>query len=270
MNDRNTAVRRVKSGALKASIYVSAAIVCVLAAAIAIVVLVKGLPHITLQFLTEKPSLLTGKIGILPNILNTLYIIFFTMIIVIPLGIGAAVYLNEYAKNKKLTGLIGLAAETLSGIPSIIYGLVGMLIFVQFCGFGTSLIAGAMTLVVMTLPTIMRTTEESLKAVPQSYREGALALGSGKWRMLRTVVLPSAVDGIITGVILAHGRYGKRDLRLCTGCFERQRRLNAHSFALYVCKGARRIRYSFRCRCNTSYTHTAAQFRSKVCAEALR
>ena len=159
-----------------------------------------------MQFLTEKPSLLTGTIGILPNILNTLYIIFFTMIIVIPLGIGAAVYLNEYAKNKKLTGLIGLAAETLSGIPSIIYGLVGMLIFVQFCGFGTSLIAGAMTLVIMTLPTIMRTTEESLKAVPQSYREGALALGSGKWRMLRTVVLPSAVDGIITGVILAVGR----------------------------------------------------------------
>lgn len=206
MNDKITAVRKAKSGALKAAIYVSAAIVCILAAAIAIVVLVKGLPHITWQFLSEKPSLLTGTTGILPNILNTLYIIFFTMIIVIPLGIGAAVYLNEYAKNKKLTGLIGLAAETLSGIPSIIYGLVGMLIFVQFCGFGTSLIAGSMTLVIMTLPTIMRTAEESLKAVPQSYREGALALGSGKWRMLRTVVLPSAVDGIITGVILAVGR----------------------------------------------------------------
>lgn len=206
MNDKNMTVRKIKSGALNAAIYASAAIVCVLAAAIAIVVLVKGLPHITLQFLTEKPSLLTGTTGILPNILNTLYIIFFTMLIVIPLGIGAAVYLNEYAKNKKLTDLIGLAAETLSGIPSIIYGLVGMLIFVQFCGFGTSLIAGAMTLVIMTLPTIMRTTEESLKAVPQSYREGALALGSGKWRMLRTVVLPSAVDGIITGVILAVGR----------------------------------------------------------------
>lgn len=206
MNDKNMTARKIKSGALNAAIYASAAIVCVLAAAIAIVVLVKGLPHITLQFLTEKPSLLTGTTGILPNILNTLYIIFFTMLIVIPLGIGAAVYLNEYAKNKKLTGLIGLAAETLSGIPSIIYGLVGMLIFVQFCGFGTSLIAGAMTLVIMTLPTIMRTTEESLKAVPQSYREGALALGSGKWRMLRTVVLPSAVDGIITGVILAVGR----------------------------------------------------------------
>ncbi|MGN0599131.1 MAG: phosphate ABC transporter permease PstA [Oscillospiraceae bacterium] len=206
MNDKNTALRRAKSGALKAAIYASAAIVCVLAAAIALVVLIKGLPNITMQFLTEKPSLLSGTIGILPNILNTLYIIFFTMIIVIPLGIGAAVYLNEYAKNKKLTGLIGLAAETLSGIPSIIYGLVGMLIFVQFCGFETSLIAGSMTLVIMTLPTIMRTAEESLKAVPQSYREGALALGSGKWRMLRTVVLPSAVDGIITGVILAVGR----------------------------------------------------------------
>ena len=206
MNEKNTAFRRTKSGALKAAIYFSAAVVCILAVTVAAVVLIKGLPHISISFLTEKPSLLKGTIGILPNILNTLYIIFFTMIIVIPLGIGAAIYLNEYAKNKKLTNLIGLAAETLSGIPSIIYGLVGMLIFVQFCGFGTSLVAGSLTLVIMTLPTIMRTAEESLKAVPQSYREGALALGSGKWRMLRTVVLPSAVDGIITGVILSVGR----------------------------------------------------------------
>ncbi|MGN1137184.1 MAG: phosphate ABC transporter permease PstA [Oscillospiraceae bacterium] len=206
MNGKNTALRRTKSGALKAAIYFSAAVVCILAVTVAAVVLIKGLPHISLKFLSEKPSLLNGTIGILPNILNTLYIIFFTMIIVIPLGIGAAIYLNEYAKNKKLTNLIGLAAETLSGIPSIIYGLVGMLIFVQFCGFGTSLVAGSLTLVIMTLPTIMRTAEESLKAVPQSYREGALALGSGKWRMLRTVVLPSAVDGIITGVILSVGR----------------------------------------------------------------
>lgn len=206
MNEKNTAFRRTKSGALKAAIYFSAAVVCILAVTVAAVVLIKGLPHISISFLTEKPSLLKGTTGILPNILNTLYIIFFTMIIVIPLGIGAAIYLNEYAKNKKLTNLIGLAAETLSGIPSIIYGLVGMLIFVQFCGFGTSLVAGSLTLVIMTLPTIMRTAEESLKAVPQSYREGALALGSGKWRMLRTVVLPSAVDGIITGVILSVGR----------------------------------------------------------------
>lgn len=206
MNGNNTAFRRTKSGALKAAIYFSAAVVCILAVTVAAVVLIKGMPHISIKFLSEKPSLLNGTIGILPNILNTLYIIFFTMIIVIPLGIGAAIYLNEYAKNKKLTNLIGLAAETLSGIPSIIYGLVGMLIFVQFCGFGTSLVAGSLTLVIMTLPTIMRTAEESLKAVPQSYREGALALGSGKWRMLRTVVLPSAVDGIITGVILSVGR----------------------------------------------------------------
>lgn len=206
MNGNNTAFRRTKSSALKAAIYFSAAVVCILAVTVAAVVLIKGLPHISISFLTEKPSLLKGTTGILPNILNTLYIIFFTMIIVIPLGIGAAIYLNEYAKNKKLTNLIGLAAETLSGIPSIIYGLVGMLIFVQFCGFGTSLVAGSLTLVIMTLPTIMRTAEESLKAVPQSYREGALALGSGKWRMLRTVVLPSAVDGIITGVILSVGR----------------------------------------------------------------
>ena len=129
-----------------------------------------------------------------------------TIIVVLPLGVGAAVYLNEYASNKKAVRIIELAAETLSGVPSIIYGLVGMLVFVQFCSLGTSLIAGALTLVIMTLPTIMRTTQESLKTVPDSFREGALALGAGKWHMIRTTVLPSAVDGIVTGCILAVGR----------------------------------------------------------------
>lgn len=169
-------------------------------------ILFRGVKGITWEFLSTKPSLLRGTNGILPNILNTLYIIIMTLIIVLPLGVGAAVYLNEYAKNKKAVKIIELAAETLAGIPSIIYGLVGMLIFVQFFSLNTSLLAGALTLVIMTLPTVMRTTQESLKTVPQGYREGAFALGSGKWHCVRTVVLPSAIDGIITGCILAVGR----------------------------------------------------------------
>ncbi len=169
-------------------------------------VCVKGLPHITWELLSTKPSYLSGRIGILPDILNTLYIVLATLAIVLPLGVGAAIYLTEYAKNKKLVGLIEYAAETLSGIPSIIYGLVGMLFFCQFLGMKTSLLAGAMTLVIMNLPTIMRTTQESLKTVPQSYREGAFGLGAGKWRVIRTVVLPGCVDGVITGCILSVGR----------------------------------------------------------------
>ena len=169
-------------------------------------VLVKGIPNINWEFLSTKPSYLTGKIGILPDILNTVYIIIATLIIVIPLGAGAAVYLTEYAKNKRLVGIIEYAAETLSGIPSIIYGLVGMLFFCQFLGFSKSLIAGALTLVIMNLPTVMRTTQESLKTVPNSYREGAFGLGAGKWRVIRTVVLPECVDGVITGCILSVGR----------------------------------------------------------------
>ena len=166
----------------------------------------KGLSHISLNLLTSKPSLINGTTGILPNILNTLYIILMTLIIVLQLGVGSAIYLNEYAKNKKAVHLIELAIETLAGIPSIIYGLVGMLIFVQFCSLGTSLIAGSLTLVIMTLPTIIRTTQESLKTVLNSYREGGLALGAGKWYMIRTTVLPSAIDGIVTGCILSVGR----------------------------------------------------------------
>lgn len=169
-------------------------------------ILFRGLPNITIQFLTSKPSLVRETIGILPNILNTVYVILMTIIVVLPIGIGSAVYLNEYAKNKRLVGLIELATETLAGIPSIIYGLVGMLIFVRFFSFGTSLVAGAMTLAIMTLPTIIRTVQESLKTVPDSYREGALGLGSGKWHMIRTVILPSSIDGIVTGCILSIGR----------------------------------------------------------------
>lgn len=167
-------------------------------------VLIKGIPNISWELLSTKPSYLTEKIGILPDILNTIYIVIATLFFVLPLGVGAAIYLTEYAKNKKLVDMIEYAAETLSGIPSIIYGLIGMLLFSN--NFGTSLLAGALTLVIMNLPTVMRTTQESLKTVPQSYREGAFGLGAGKWRVIRTVVLPGSVDGVITGCILSVGR----------------------------------------------------------------
>lgn len=167
-------------------------------------VLVKGIPFVTLKFLSSGVSYLKEQIGILPNILNTVYIILATLIMVLPLGVGAAVYLNEYASNKKLVASIEYAADILAGIPSIIYGLVGMLLFSNH--MGACLLAGALTLVIMNLPVILRTTQESLKTVPQSYRDGAYALGAGKWRVIRTVVLPGCVDGVITGCILATGR----------------------------------------------------------------
>ena len=169
-------------------------------------VLVKGIPNITWELLSTKPSYLRGTVGILPDILNTVYIILTTLMIVLPLGVGAAVYLTEYATNKRLVGMIEYAAETLSGIPSIIYGLFGSLFFCLFLDLDKSLLAGALTLVIMNLPTVMRTTQESLKTVPQSYREGAFGLGAGKWRVIRTVVLPNCVEGVITGCILSVGR----------------------------------------------------------------
>ena len=206
MQEKISLNRKIKSTALNALMYLSAGIICLILLGVIGYILYRGLPHISLELLTSKPSLIRGRVGILPNILNTVYIILITLIIVLPLGVGSAIYLNEYAKNKKLIRVIELATETLSGIPSIIYGLVGMLIFVQFCSLGTSILAGSLTLVIMTLPTIMRTTQESLKTVPKGYREGSLALGSGKWYMIRTVVLPSAIDGIVTGCILSIGR----------------------------------------------------------------
>ncbi len=169
-------------------------------------VLIKGLPNISWELLSAKPSYLRGTVGILPDILNTLYIILTTLLFVLPLGVGAAIYLTEYATSKRLAGMIEYAAETLSGIPSIIYGLFGSLFFCQFMDLDKSLLAGALTLVIMNLPTIMRTTQESLKTVPQSYREGAFGLGAGKWRVIRTVVLPNCVEGVITGCILSVGR----------------------------------------------------------------
>lgn len=191
---------------MKLLMWISTALTCGLVLFMIVYVLWKGIPYLSLEFLTTAPSYISEKIGILPDILNTLYIIIRTLVIVLPLGVGAAVYLTEYASNARLVAAIEYAAETLSGIPSIIYGLVGMLFFCQFMGMGTSLMAGAFTLVIMNLPTIMRTTQESLKTVPDSYREGAFGLGAGKWRVIRTVVMPGCVDGVITGCILSVGR----------------------------------------------------------------
>lgn len=207
MDNKSTKIKRsAYCAVLKGLAALCAVLTGALVAFLIIYVLVRGLPNITWEFLSTKPSYLNGTVGILPDILNTLYIVLGTLVWVLPLGVGAAIYLTEYAQNRRIVAVIEYAAETLSGIPSIIYGLVGMLFFCNFMGFRTSLQAGAMTLVIMNLPTVMRTTQESLKTVPQSYREGALALGAGKWRMVRTVVLPNAVDGIVTGCILAVGR----------------------------------------------------------------
>ena len=198
--------RKCYAVVMRALMYLAAGLSAALALFLVIYVLAKGLPNLSWRLLSTAPSYLTGEIGILPDLLNTLYIVLATLVVVLPLGVGAAVYLTEYATNRRLIAAIEYAAETLSGIPSIIYGLVGMLFFCQFLGMQTSLLAGALTLVIMNLPTVMRTTQESLKTVPQSYREGAFGLGAGKWRTIRTLVLPGCVDGILTGCILSVGR----------------------------------------------------------------
>ena len=200
---QSSARRRAYIMLMKLLMGVAAVLTCALVVGMIGYILGNGIPNITWEMLSTAPSYLANRVGILPDILSTLYIVIATLLIVLPLGVGAAIYLNEYAANKKLVPIIEYASETLSGIPSIIYGLVGMLIF---CKNGTSLLAGALTLTIMNLPTIMRTTQESLKTVPQSYREGAFGLGAGKWRTIRTVVLPSCVDGIVTGCILSIGR----------------------------------------------------------------
>jgi len=198
--------RRAWNRFFTAAVWVAAALVIVLVVGIIAMVLVRGIPHISVEFLTTTASVLKGTDGILPAILNTLYVILLTLLIVLPLGVGAAVYLTEYATNRRLIEVIEFTNETLAGIPSIIYGLVGMLVFAQTLGFKTCLLSGSLTLVIMNLPTIIRTTQESLKTVPQGYREGALGLGAGKWHIIRTIVLPCSVDGIVTGCILAVGR----------------------------------------------------------------
>ncbi len=203
---KRPARRRVYDGVMKGLVLLGAGLTIALLVALIGYILVRGLPHVTWQLLSTSPSMMKGTIGILPNILNTLYLILFTLLISLPLGVGASVYLTEYAKNRRFAEMVEFATETLAGIPSILYGLVGMLFFCQMLGFKTSLLSGGCTLVVMILPTIIRTTQESLKTVPQSYREGALGLGASKWHMIRTIVLPSSLDGIVTGCILSVGR----------------------------------------------------------------
>ena len=198
--------RRLYDRGLRVLLYLCGFITCALLVLIIGYIFYRGIPNVTWQLLSTQTSYLNDTIGILPNILNTLYLVLLSMVIVLPLGVGAAIYLTEYATTRRLVAVIEFATETLTGIPSIIFGLVGMLFFIQLMGLKTGVLAGSLTLVVMILPTIVRTTQESLKTVPQSYREGALALGAGKWHMVRTVVLPNSVDGIVTGCILAVGR----------------------------------------------------------------
>ena len=206
MNADFSPARKAWNRFFTAAVWAAAALVIALVAGIIGMVLVRGIPHLSVEFLTTTASVLKGTDGILPAILNTLYVILLTLLIVLPLGVGAAVYLTEYAANRRLIEIIEFTNETLAGIPSILYGLVGMLVFAQTLGFKTCLLSGSLTLVIMNLPTIIRTTQESLKTVPQGYREGALGLGAGKWHIIRTIVLPCSVDGIVTGCILAVGR----------------------------------------------------------------
>ena len=198
--------RKLWNRSVKAAVYAASILTAALLVGLIGYILYRGVPNLSWGLVSTQTSYIRGTIGILPNLANTVYIIIVAMVIALPLGVSAAIYLTEYASNRHLTALIEFAAETLTGIPSILFGLVGMLLFVQKLGLGAGILAGGLTLVMMILPTIVRTTQESLKTVPQAYREGALALGAGKWRMIRTVVLPSAVDGIVTGCILAIGR----------------------------------------------------------------
>ena len=198
--------RQLYDKGLRVVLYFCGFLTCALLVLIIGYIFYRGVPFISWELLSTQSSYINGTIGILPNILNTLYIILLSMVIVLPLGVGAAIYLTEYATNRRLVAVIEFATETLTGIPSIIFGLVGMLFFCQLLGLQASLLAGSLTLVIVTIPTIIRTTQESLKTVPQSFREAALGLGAGKWHMIRTVVLPSSVDGIVTGCILAIGR----------------------------------------------------------------
>ena len=206
MEEKLSPRRRLYDRGLRFLVWLCAGLTCALLLFLIGYIFYRGVPGVTWPLLTSQTSYIKDTVGVLPNILNTLYIIVAAMVIVLPLGVGAAIYLTEYATNRRLVAVIEFAAETLTGIPSIIFGLVGMLLFVQRLGLKAGILAGGLTLVVMILPTIVRTTQESLKTVPQSYREGALGLGAGKWHMIRTVVLPGAVDGIVTGCILSIGR----------------------------------------------------------------
>ena len=206
MKQQWTLRRKLYNGGMRGLVWLCAGLTCALLIFLIGYIFYRGVPGLSWQLISGQTSYIRNTVGILPNLLNTLYIILVAMVVVLPLGVGAAIYLTEYAASGRLVRIIEFAAETLTGIPSIIFGLVGMMLFVQKLGLQAGILAGGLTLVMMILPTIIRTTQESLKTVPQSYREGALALGAGKWHMVRTVVLPGCVDGVITGCILSVGR----------------------------------------------------------------
>ena len=206
MEEKLSPRRRLYDRGLRFLVWLCAGLTCALLLFLIGYIFYRGVPGVTWPLLTSQTSYIKDTIGILPHITNTVYLVVGTLLITLPLGVGAAIYLTEYARNRRLVAAIEFATETLTGIPSIIFGLVGMLFFCQLLGLQASLLAGSLTLVIVTIPTIIRTTQESLKTVPQSFREAALGLGAGKWHMIRTVVLPSSVDGIVTGCILAIGR----------------------------------------------------------------
>ncbi|MDD6340413.1 MAG: phosphate ABC transporter permease PstA [Butyrivibrio sp.] len=198
--------RRFRDGIIRYLIYLCASFSVLLLIGIIVYILVKGVRAVNFSFLTSVTSVLKGTVGIAGNIVNTILIILITMLVATPIGVGSAIYLNEYAKPGKIVTIIEYATETLSGIPSIVFGLFGMMFFGEKLGLGYSLLTGSLTLIIMVLPLITRNTQEALKTVPVNYRNGAIGLGSGKWHMIRTILIPSAMPGIITGVILAVGR----------------------------------------------------------------
>lgn len=206
MRDGLSTKRKIYGIILNLLLYMCAAITVILLIAIIGYIFYRGLGNVTWEFITTQRSALKKTIGIFPNIIFTLYTIFTSLIIAIPVGVGAAIYLNEYAANKNVVKVLEFATETLTGIPSVIFGLVGYLIFVQKLHMGSSILAGSLTLVIMILPTIVRTTQEALKTVPYSYREGAAGLGATKWYMIRTIILPCSIDGVVGGAILSVGR----------------------------------------------------------------
>lgn len=206
MNSIMNGKTRISDVVIRTLIYVAASISVLLLVGILAYVFIKGIGSVNWTFLTTVTSTLNKTVGIAGNIVNTVYIIVITLLIATPIGIGSAIYLNEYAKPGKLVRLIEFTTETLSGIPSIIFGLFGMVFFGTLFGFGYSILTGSLTLTLMILPLITRNTQEALKTVPDSYRSGALGMGATKWYMIRTILLPSAMPGIITGIILAIGR----------------------------------------------------------------
>ncbi|MCD7844104.1 MAG: phosphate ABC transporter permease PstA [Clostridiales bacterium] len=198
--------RKAWNTAIKVIIMVCVVITVALLVGLIGYIMVRGLPYITVQLLTTQRSAINGTIGILPNIIFTIYLILTTLVVALPIGIGGAIYLTEYAKNRRLVSVIEFATESLAGIPSIIYGLVGMMVFVQGMSMGSGILAGSLTLAIMILPNILRTTQEALKTVPQSYREGSVGLGATKWHTIWTIVLPCTLDGVVGGAILSVGK----------------------------------------------------------------